>query len=416
MAKPPFSQTMLLCIMILLVSILPAQLLNVRAQSTGLVCVNETPFANCPVLPPTIGPVFFRGQAVVNVVGSQLFNGFDISVKANQTILNATLISNIGNIFQSAGGTVSVVAECINGHPVTGSCRAQDGPGVATISAVSNVLVMGGNLFNITYGNPLTNGTTPVTFQAGCTGTSNDSSCVTLFNNSMIDPENLQGATFTTGDFSIAASPSSQTVTGGSSTSFTVTVTSINGFTGTVSLATYVNPVESQGPTSSLSSPSVNLPTSGSSATLTLTVSTTSSSPPGTYMMIVFGESCLLCGLMHSASATLVIPAPDFSITASPASISIRAGSSATFTVTVTSIGGLTGPVSLGSTISPTLRKTPTGSLSPPSVSLVSGGSATSTLTVSTNRPTSPGTYTITVTGNTGSITHTVSVTLVVAK
>ena len=48
---------------------------------------------------------------------------------------------------------------------------------------------------------------------------------------------NLQAAYLAQQDFTISASPSSNTVTAGNSTSYTVTTTALNGFTGAISLA-----------------------------------------------------------------------------------------------------------------------------------------------------------------------------------
>jgi len=416
MSKYALSQTLVMFVLTTLITVVPIATVNVRAQSSGLVCVGEMPTPSCPSFAPTFGPQFPAGEADFNVVSSQAFNGFDISVRVDPAILNATGFNLGGNAFQRAGGTVSIVTECINGHPITGNCRSQDGPGVATVAVTSNVLVTGsGHLYNISY-HVLGSGTTPVAYQSGCTGTSNDSACVTLVNTNTIVPENLQGATFTSGDFSLVTTPSSQAVTPGSSTSFTVTVTSMNGFTGNVRLGAVVSPVVSQGPMTSLNPTLVNLPTNGSQATSTLTVSTTSSTPTGTFTIFATGTSCSGCGPSHSYGVTLVVRQPDFSISANPGSQNVVRGSTATFMVTVTSLS-FTGIVNLTATVSPTVRKGPTTSLSPTSVSLVSDGSATSILTVSTSRSTPQGIlYTITVTGASGSIRHSASVTLIVIK
>src|SRR5262249_47416460 len=96
----------------------------------------------------------------------------------------------------------------------------------------------------------------------------------------------------------------------------------------------------------------------------------------------------------------------DFAISTSPTTLTFSAGGSGTSTITLNSIAGFAGTVTL------TTSATPAGlsaSASPLSVSLSPGGSGTSTLTVTSN---SVGTYTVTVTGTSGSITHSVTITV----
>src|SRR5215831_6110905 len=78
-----------------------------------------------------------------------------------------------------------------------------------------------------------------------------------------------------TPDFSLSASPSSQTVAQGSGTSYTATVTALNGFTGTVTFSASGLPA---GASASFNPTSVT--GSGSS---TMTVTTSSTTPAGTY-------------------------------------------------------------------------------------------------------------------------------------
>ena len=111
------------------------------------------------------------------------------------------------------------------------------------------------------------------------------------------------------------------------------------------------------------------------------------------------------------ASAT-----PDFSISASGTTpASFVAGNSATSTITLTSLNGLSGSVALSVAVSPT---GPTASVSPIFVALSSGGTGTAVLTVSTSSgvysSTATGSYTITLTGTSGSLSHSVSLSITV--
>jgi hypothetical protein len=203
----------------------------------------------------------------------------------------------------------------------------------------------------------------------------------------------------TTPDFSISATPSSQTVVQGASTSYTVTVTPSGGFTGTVSFSVTGLP---SGATASFNPTSVNA--SGSS---TMTVTTSSTTPPGNYPLTITGTSGTLS---HTTTVTLVVnssASTDFSITASPASQTVVLNSSTTYTVTVTPSGGFSGTVSFSVSGLPFRA---TGNFNPGSVT----GSGSSALTVATSRKTPRGTFTLTITGTSGTSAHTTTVTLVV--
>ena len=110
---------------------------------------------------------------------------------------------------------------------------------------------------------------------------------------------------------------------------------------------------------------------------------------------------------------TAVFTTGDFTISANPASLSLRRSSQATSTITLNSIANFAGTVSLTTTISPT-NKAPSQSLSMSTVTLTSGGTASVTLTVTTVKNTGFGTYTVTVTGTSGNIVHSVTVTVTV--
>jgi hypothetical protein len=197
-------------------------------------------------------------------------------------------------------------------------------------------------------------------------------------------------------DFTISVSPSSQTVVAGASTTYTVTVTPTNGFTGTVTFDVAGLP---SGATSAFSPTSVN-----GGGTSTLTVSTSASSPAGTYPLTINGTSGTL---KHSAGTTLVVTGPDFSLSATPSSQTVIQGSAATYTITVTPSNGFNGTVSFSASGLPAGASS---SFSPATVTT----SGTTTMTLSTATTTPAGSYPITVTGTSGSLTRTTSVTLVV--
>jgi Malectin domain len=100
-------------------------------------------------------------------------------------------------------------------------------------------------------------------------------------------------------DFTISATPSSQSVVPGGSTTYTVTVTPQGGFTGAVALSAGGLPA---GATASFNPASIN--SSGSS---TLTIATTSSTPIASSTITITGSSG---SLSHSASVTLRVNSP----------------------------------------------------------------------------------------------------------
>src|SRR3989454_4497280 len=211
-------------------------------------------------------------------------------------------------------------------------------------------------------------------------------------------------------DFSIFASPSSLSVNAGSTSTSTITLTSLNNFAGTVTLSSTGSPA---GLSLSLNPSSVSL-SSGGTGTTTLTVSTQSSTPAGSYTVTVTGSS----GTLSHPTRVLVSVnnTQDFSIVASPASIAVQRGASSSSTITVTSLNGFSGTVTLATSISPATSNPPVISLSSSSLTLSSGGSAASTLSVTTSSSTTSGSYTILVTGTSGSLSPPASLSLTVTQ
>jgi uncharacterized membrane protein len=215
-------------------------------------------------------------------------------------------------------------------------------------------------------------------------------------------------------DFSIAASPSSQTVSQGQSTTFTVTVTRANGFAGAVSLAASGLPSGatagwklSDGSSSNIVPPSLN--------SATLTIQTAPNTPNGTSQPLITATSDKL---VHTSTVTIAVqPAaqPNFVLAASPSSQTTVQGDVATYTVNVNRTGGYSGTVSLDVS---GLPKGVTASWSPSST--LAGTSSTATLTVQTAGNTQADTNSLTITGSGtiagSSVSRSAAVTLIVQK
>ena len=205
-------------------------------------------------------------------------------------------------------------------------------------------------------------------------------------------------------DFTIGATPSSQTVVQGNSTTYTVTISALNGFNSNVSFNVSGLPT---GASSNFNPSSVT-----GSGTSTMTITTSGSTPSGTYPLTITGTSG---GMVHSTGVTLVVNSggvPDFTIGATPLSQTVVRGNSTTYTVTISGVNGFSGNVNFS------VSGLPAGThlnFSPPSLT----GSGTSTLTINTQQsnpakryPT--GTFPLTITGASGSLLHATTVTLVI--
>ena len=215
-------------------------------------------------------------------------------------------------------------------------------------------------------------------------------------------------------DFTIAASPSSQTVTKGQATAYTVTVTRVNGFTGPVTLSVSGLPAAASaswrlpgGSSSNVVPPSLN--------SATLNVQTGAGTPNGNAQPVIKATSG---NLTNTTTVTLAVqpPAqPNFTLSASPATRAVVQSDDATYGLDVSRTGGFAGAVSLTVT---GLPKNATATWSPSAT--VSGSSGSATLLVQTAGNTSADSYTLTITGTgtvSGStITRSAAVTLIVQK
>jgi hypothetical protein len=188
----------------------------------------------------------------------------------------------------------------------------------------------------------------------------------------------------------------------------TVSVISVNGYSGTVGLSLFYPGTKIA---SSLSSSSVTVPANGKA---TSTLSLTAPGALGNYSIVVVAVSGSHSKTNYATAVltTQVVSNQDFSISASPSELVGLAGSTNTTGITVTSLNGYTGTISLTVT-APFGYITVTGGQTP--LTLSSGGAANSILFVTTSLAnTAPGTYNIQVTGSAGHRVHTTTVTVVV--
>jgi hypothetical protein len=206
----------------------------------------------------------------------------------------------------------------------------------------------------------------------------------------------------TSPDFTISASPSSVTVQQGNSGTSTISTTALNGFNNAITLSASGQP---SGVTVTFGTNPIPAPGTGSSL---MTMAVGGSVTPGTYTITVTGVGG---GITHTTTVSLTVTGvtPDFSISASPTSVTVARGSSGNSTISTTALNGFNSAISLsasgqGSRV--------TVSFSPNPIAAPGTGSSTMTITVARRAKT--GTRTITVTGTGGGVTHTTTVTLTI--
>ena len=203
-------------------------------------------------------------------------------------------------------------------------------------------------------------------------------------------------------DFILDASPTSLSVLPGSFATTTITVTSTNNFDQVVVLTISSLPSGIQ-PT--FNPPQNSPPKNGSFASI-LIVTVGLSAPVGTHRLTIVGSGA---GITHLFNITLTVA--DFSISASPTTLTIPQGESKTTTVSALSINNFNSAVTLS------VSNWPSGvtpSFNPTAVIPPAGQSATSILTIAVAKNAPLGTYGLTITGTSGSLVRTFVITVTV--
>ncbi len=213
-------------------------------------------------------------------------------------------------------------------------------------------------------------------------------------------------------DFTITVSPTILTIEQGHSNTSVITVASVGGFNKQVNLTVSSPPIP--GVNASLNPNSVTLE-SDLTAFSVLTLDIASDALIGLHNISVTGISG---SLQHTANITLTItappvpPEPDFSINASPTTLTIEQGDTANSTIFVTSLRDFSAAVNL--TLTPESMAGITLSLDATQITPSPNDSVTSTLRVAVAADASPSEFNITVTGTSGTLQRSVIIALII--
>jgi hypothetical protein len=211
---------------------------------------------------------------------------------------------------------------------------------------------------------------------------------------------NLLLQTLPSADFRWSSSSPYQTVVTGATAAYTITVSAVDGFNGTLQFSVAGLPAG----TAATFTPS----TVAGSGSTTLSISTSSSTPTGSYPITVTAASG---SLSKSGGVTLNVgPAgtdfTDFTGSVTPTYENVTPGSSAGYGIQIQPLNGFTGNVALS------VSGLPAGATASFSPATINGGSGTSTLTVISTPSTPTGSYPFTLTATSGSKVHSTTLTL----
>ena len=301
----------------------------------------------------------------------------DFSIAANPASLM---------VAQGSSATSTISTAVTSGAAQSVTLGVTGAPAGATAS-VSPATVTAGNAATLTF----SAGTAALgTYVLTVTGTAASGSHSTSVSVTVTQPP--------TSDFGIAASPASASVVSGGSAAYTVTTTVLSGNAESITLSISGVPA---GASASFNPAAV---TAGGNSTLTVDSGTAAA---GTYTLTITGTAP---SATHSATVSITISSqtpPDFTIAVSPASASVAAGSSTSYSVSTTAVNGSTQSIALSVS---GLPSGVTGSFSPATVT----AGSTSTLTIAAATTAAAGTTTFSVTGTSATTVHTASASVTV--
>ncbi len=373
-----------------LVSISPSIFHSVHAA--GLVYVDRPTTA--------VGSASTVVTVRVQVAGVDPFNGWDIQVESNQSVISPISLSITGNGLEANySENVLEIVSCINGvNYTTSHCDSSDGPGIVHSAAVA-------------YGNPPTSSAYGLLFAINYTVIRSGSYSPLQILRAVIT-NHQSPVSVTTRDgtygiplgqgFELTASPDSPRIVIGSKANVTFTVSSYGGYARTIDLTLGTQP---PGLLLFLNASSTPLsPNHPSNVTLTIATDTTYQANQYTVMVTATSN-----GLSHTAIVSIsTTDKPDFVIDVSPSVLEIHAASSGSSIISVSTQSDFSSLVRLSVTVPlvPGLNV----SLRAKDLMVSSGSPATTHLDFQTPDSPIPFVYRVNITATNQFSSHTVTV------
>jgi hypothetical protein len=281
------------------------------------------------------------------------------------------------SIVQGASGKSTITVTGQNGFTGSVSLDASGLPSGVTASFTTNPTA-GSSVLTLMASNSAAVGSATITIK-GTSGSLTGTTTLAL--------------TIPAPSFTLSDSPGTLTVVQGKSGTSTVTVNDVNGFAGKVTLA-------ASGLPSGVTAAFATNPTTGSSV---LTLTESNSAAVGSATITIKGTSG---SLTATTTLALTIPAPTFTLSASPASLTVAQGASGKFTITVTRQNGFTGSVTLAAS------GLPSGVTAAFATNPATGSSV---LTLTASSAAAPGAATVTIKGTSGSLTASTTIALTIS-
>jgi len=330
----------------------------------------------------------------VKVGGMDQFNGWEIQVLYDPTVINATSLTTDGNIFHTnATGIVFELRNCVNGSGTgccLSSCVPLDGLGIADSASGDTKTTSGsGLLFNLTFNVVSNKPYSPIIIQNDQFSNGGSSGVVHT---------TISGFYGTTvADLGLTPNTSSLDVVVGYSNTSMITLSSLNHFSGLVN----VTAKASDTAITATLNPNQTMVPDGGTAVINLLVHAQANASATSYTVTLIAKSSrLIPHYQHSEDVRVSVHSPDFLVYATPSLLLIHQTSSGSTAITVQSLYYFSGTVNL------TVTGPTPFMLSKSSLTVQSGGSNTTTLTIRTRSSLFPFDDEFTINGTSGSLVH----------
>ena len=218
-----------------------------------------------------------------------------------------------------------------------------------------------------------------------------------------VSPSPTPPSTTVTPSFSIYACPSSFVAVAGSTQTSTIKLCSIAKFTGTIDLSYST----SSAITCNIASAKLTL-ASNQAKTTTATIKIPSTTAEGKYQITVTGKS-EVGSITRSVTLSIQVIKPDFNVKARPSCLSIASGTTENSIIGANSLSRFNGTVELTALV-PSGWQTPV--LAKSALKITYDQTDSTSLAISVPAHTASGKYAVVVTGTSGSLTHSVTLTV----